>query len=214
MSLRTKGTPRNGPLGSSPDARASASSYIGVTTAFSRGLTRSIRSIAASSSSRGWTWRVRTSSAWAVASWNARSLSLTRSVWLTARYGIVGVARGELGQLIEALCDQGQAALEPPIEGGPAQVQALRDQLMAADPLHVVVGQQPPSLGVARGPRHGQFAHHVQQQASELGSGLVSPGCDHRQPDQRAGRQHARLTERVQRRLDRARADLDMALGP
>jgi hypothetical protein len=79
-SLRTKGTPVNGPSGSSPAARSSASSYMGVTTAFKTGLRRSIRLMAASTSSRGCTSRRRTSSACAVASQRASSFAFTPQV--------------------------------------------------------------------------------------------------------------------------------------
>jgi hypothetical protein len=68
-SLRTKGTPRSGPSGRSGDAAwARAPSNSGVMTALSSGFTRSIRSMAASTSSSAVAAPERTSSAWAVAS--------------------------------------------------------------------------------------------------------------------------------------------------
>jgi hypothetical protein len=67
-SLTTKGTPRKGPSGRTPSAAALACSYMRWTTALSLGLTFSMAAIAASTSSRGWTSRLRTRSARAVAS--------------------------------------------------------------------------------------------------------------------------------------------------
>ena len=62
------GTPRKGPSGRSPSAAANPFSNNGVMTAFSWGLSASIRSIAASASSRGVASPDRTCSAMAVAS--------------------------------------------------------------------------------------------------------------------------------------------------
>ncbi len=73
-SLNNVGTPRNGPPGSAADATSSrAWSKRGWMTALSSGLSFSMRLIAASTSSTGDTCPLRTSSAWAVASRNARS---------------------------------------------------------------------------------------------------------------------------------------------
>lgn len=69
MSFKRNGTPRNGPVGSSREtAAARASSKSGVITALMAGFTRSIRAMAASTSSSGVSSRRRTSSACAVAS--------------------------------------------------------------------------------------------------------------------------------------------------
>src|SRR5262249_48102821 len=92
MSLSTKGTPLNGPSGSSPAARSSASSNIGVTTALRVGLSRSIRVIAASTSSLASASLRRTSSAWAVASSEVSSSSITWPVSLI-HIGAVYAAR-------------------------------------------------------------------------------------------------------------------------
>src|SRR3954453_11173264 len=73
-SLNKVGTPRNGPSGSAVAATSSrAWSKRGWMTALSSGLSFSIRLIAASTSSTGDSCPVRTSSAWAGASRNARS---------------------------------------------------------------------------------------------------------------------------------------------
>src|SRR5690349_18167770 len=73
MSLIRIGTPVNGPSGRVPRAAERAASNIGMITAPSSALSRSIRSIAASTSSAGVARPVRTSSACAVASSRARS---------------------------------------------------------------------------------------------------------------------------------------------
>lgn len=62
-SFSRNGTPRNGPSGSTDAACARADSNSGVITALSCGLIRSMRSIAASTSSRGLACPVATSSA-------------------------------------------------------------------------------------------------------------------------------------------------------
>ena len=77
-SLRRTGTPRKGPAGRSPRAASRARSNVGVTTAFRIGFARSIRSIAASTSSSVVISPRRTSSAWAVASSRARSVTSGR----------------------------------------------------------------------------------------------------------------------------------------
>jgi hypothetical protein len=66
-----RGTDRR--AGSARPASRRAFSKSGVMTAFKRGFSFSMRAIAASTSSRGLARRVRTSSAWAVASRSARS---------------------------------------------------------------------------------------------------------------------------------------------
>src|SRR5437763_1497555 len=74
-----KGTPRKGPSGrSGAAASARAFSKRWMIPAFSCGFTRSMRAIAASTSSRGLTWRWRTSSACAVASRRASSSLIPR----------------------------------------------------------------------------------------------------------------------------------------
>ncbi len=72
-SLIRNGTPRNGPSGNAAPAAARAFSYSGVITAFSVGLSASMRPIAASTSSGGVTSPVAASSACPVASSHARS---------------------------------------------------------------------------------------------------------------------------------------------
>src|SRR5512139_2995894 len=67
-SLRRKGTPAKGPSGMGPRAAARAASYMGVTTAFRRGLSASMRVMAASTNSVALTSFLRTSAACAVAS--------------------------------------------------------------------------------------------------------------------------------------------------
>src|SRR6516162_7312006 len=76
-SFNKNGTPRNGPSGSAPAAVARARSKSSWITAFSCGLSFSMRVIASATSSAGDTCSVRTSSACAVASSHATS-SLTR----------------------------------------------------------------------------------------------------------------------------------------
>src|SRR3974390_1649652 len=76
-SFNKNGTPRNGPSGSAPAAVARARSKSSWITAFSCGLSFSIRVIASATSSAGDTCSVRTSSACAVASSHAPS-ALTR----------------------------------------------------------------------------------------------------------------------------------------
>src|SRR3954454_848058 len=75
-SLTRNGTPRNGPSGRSSAAAARPSSKSGWMTALRSGLSASIRSIAASTSSLGLASPERTSSAWAVASRRARSSAM------------------------------------------------------------------------------------------------------------------------------------------
>ena len=72
-SLIRIGTPRNGPSAAASQV-SRACSYIGMTTAPSSGLWRSIRAIAASTSSRGVAAPLRISSACAVASRSARCI--------------------------------------------------------------------------------------------------------------------------------------------
>ena len=72
-SLSRYGTPANGPDGGEAATAARAWSNSGVTTAFRTGFSRSIRSIAASTSSVAVTSPLRTSAAWSVASSNAIS---------------------------------------------------------------------------------------------------------------------------------------------
>ena len=72
-SLTRNGTPENGPSGMGREAASRASSYIGVMTALRAGLSRSTRSIAASTSSAAVTSPLRTISAWVVASTNPSS---------------------------------------------------------------------------------------------------------------------------------------------
>src|SRR5664279_4496683 len=79
-SLKSVGTPANGPSGRGPAACLRARSNNGWITAFSSGLSFSTRLIAASTSSSGETWPVRTSSAWAVASSVAKSSVIELSV--------------------------------------------------------------------------------------------------------------------------------------
>jgi hypothetical protein len=71
-SFNSIGTPANGPVGPAA-AAARADANVGVTTAFSVGLTASIRSIAQSTSSVACTSPRRTSAAWSVASSAATS---------------------------------------------------------------------------------------------------------------------------------------------
>ena len=76
-SLSTKGTPRNGPSGSAPSASSRALSKRSWMTALSCGLTASMRSMAASTNSRGEASPRRTSSACPQASSRPRSSSAT-----------------------------------------------------------------------------------------------------------------------------------------
>src|SRR5262245_44385583 len=75
MSFSRKGTPWNGPAGGLLVAAARACAKAGMMTAFRRGLMRSTRAIAASTSSIGFASRRRTSSACPVASSQARSMA-------------------------------------------------------------------------------------------------------------------------------------------
>src|SRR3989442_2225322 len=102
-SFRRKGTPRKGPSGSAREAAsARAFSKRGMMTAFSSGLVRSMRRIAASTSSAGLAFPRRTSSACALASNQARS-SLMRGPYAIPRSAYkertgegLGIAAGEL----------------------------------------------------------------------------------------------------------------------
>src|SRR5919106_4917185 len=89
-SFSRNGTPRKGPLGiSARMACARAFSKSGVITALSYGLTFSIRAIAASTSSTGFTSPFRTNSAWAIPSRNASSVAIPGSssrCWLLGAY--------------------------------------------------------------------------------------------------------------------------------
>src|SRR5215210_4435799 len=85
-SFTRNGTPRNGPSASAGSAAAAiALSSRRWITAFSWGLSLSMRAIADSTSSVGVTSPLRTSSAWAVASIHARSLSICPSCLLDKR---------------------------------------------------------------------------------------------------------------------------------
>src|SRR5262252_5963032 len=110
-----------------------------------------MRRIAASTSSRGWTSRRRTRSACAVASRAASSfITPVNRTWVcTCGPGpSSGVAGGELRELVQPLGRQREAALQAPVERRPAQVQPFRDDLVAADLLHVVIDEQLARLGV------------------------------------------------------------------
>src|SRR3989442_3552814 len=102
-SFSRNGTPRKGPSGSAREAAsARAFSKRGMMTAFSWGLVRSMRRIAASTSSAGLAFPRRTSSACALASSRARS-SLMRGPYAIPRSAYkertgegLGIAAGEL----------------------------------------------------------------------------------------------------------------------
>src|SRR5205823_9684602 len=132
-SFRTRGTPRNGPSGrSGEDAASLALSNRGWITALSSGLTRSIRSMAASTSSFAVASPRRTSSACAVASSQARSSAMVRRTLPGTGLGKqrrLGVHRGSrklarprrtrrstLSELTDMLRERARAGL-PPVEG-------------------------------------------------------------------------------------------------
>src|SRR5439155_21456202 len=99
-SFSRNGTPRKGPSGSAREAAsARAFSKRGMMTAFSSGLVRSMRRIAASTSSAGLAFPRRTSSACALASSQARS-SLMRGPYAIPRSAYkertLEIAAGEL----------------------------------------------------------------------------------------------------------------------
>src|SRR5215211_4079706 len=92
-SLNKVGTPRNGPSGSAAATSSRASSKRGWMTALSSWLSFSMRLIAASTSSTGDSCPVRTSSAWAVASRNARSSVIWGTLRPRARAGPASAGR-------------------------------------------------------------------------------------------------------------------------
>ncbi len=92
-SLNRIGTPRNGPAGSGPRAASRAESNSGWMTAFSCGSSFSIAVMAASTSSEGVASPRRTSSACAVASSVARSVTDAPQAWTGGRRSAQGRAR-------------------------------------------------------------------------------------------------------------------------
>src|SRR5438876_4562001 len=78
--------------------------------------------------------------------------------------------------LINAARDQLKTMVEAAVVRRPRHVEPLHDDLVAADPLHVIVQQQQSGLGVSRRGRGRKLADNVDEQRAQLNRGGVALG--------------------------------------